>query len=362
MGKKKKEENKNLPTSKCPDNTAFKQQRIPAWTPTLTPESVLSSFFLIGIFCLAVGISWIVATTNVKEVWITYSDNPDCSNCTKLRENSSNSEKPCSCFVSFSLGEKMQGDVFLYYGLSNFFQNHRRYVTSRYDAQLLGRNVTTKQNIEKNSYCAPFSAYNNGTPMAPCGAIANSLFNDTIMLIYYPDSRSIIQVPLLKTGNTWWSDKNVRFGNPKPKDDIVQAFAGSAKPPYWQKPAYALDPLDPNNNGYVNDDLINWMRVAALPSFRKLYRRVSRVMVDSQDFSDGLPAGNYSFIIAYNFPVSKFGGKKHVILSTLSWCGGSNIFLGIAYTVTGAAIIITAFIMLAVHLKKRKPKKTFSLR
>ncbi|KAG8590725.1 hypothetical protein GDO81_006866 [Engystomops pustulosus] len=194
--------------------------------------------------------------------------------------------------------------------------------------------------------------------MAPCGAIANSLFNDTISLVYHLDARSFIPVPLLRTGNTWWSDKNVKFSNPKPKDNLVQAFAGSARPPYWQKPPYDLDPQDPNNNGYINDDFINWMRVAALPNFRKLYRRVARL----QEFSDGLPAGNYSIFIDYNFPVSKFGGKKHAILSTLSWCGGNNMFLGIAYTVTGAAIILTAFAMLAVHLKKQKPKKTFSVR
>ncbi|XP_073440470.1 cell cycle control protein 50C-like [Dendrobates tinctorius] len=358
MGKKKKEENENIPTSKCPDNTAFKQQRIPAWKPTLTPESVLSSFFIIGLFCLAVGISWIVATINVKEIWITYSDYSDCSRCTKERENSSNSETPCSCFVNFSVKENIQGDVFMYYGLSNFFQNHRRYVISRFDTQLLGRNVTTKENIQGGGYCAPFSVYNNGTPMAPCGAIANSMFNDTIALIYHKDLTNIKPVPMLKTGNTWWSDKNVKFSNPKPKDDLVQAFAGSARPPYWQKPAYALDP-DPNNNGYKNDDFINWMRVAAFPFFRKLYRRLSRI----DEFTDGLPAGNYSFVIDYNFPVSRFGGKKHVILSTLSWCGGKNMFLGIAYTVTGAAIVLTAFVMLGVHLKKRKkPKKPFAVR
>ncbi|XP_044143723.1 cell cycle control protein 50C-like [Bufo gargarizans] len=352
MGKKKKEETEKAPVSKCPDNSAFKQQRIPAWRLTLTPQIVLSSFFIIGLFCLSVGICWIVATSNVKEIWITYSDH--CSNCSQLLEKSSNSNS-CKCTVTFSVKEKIQGEVFLYYGLSNFFQNNRRYVISRFDTQLLGRNVTTE---EIGGYCAPFSVYNNGTPMAPCGAIANSMFNDTITLVYQPNSTSEIPVPLLKTGNTWWSDKNVKFSNPKPKDDLVQAFSGSARPPYWQKPAYALDPLDPNNNGYINDDFINWMRVAAFPNFRKLYRRISRI----QQFSDGLPPGNYTFVIENNFPVSKFGGKKHVILSTLSWCGGSNMFLGIAYTVTGAAIVLTAFAMLAVHLKKRKPKKKFSVR
>ncbi|CAJ0916624.1 unnamed protein product, partial [Ranitomeya imitator] len=222
------------------------------------------------------------------------------------------------------------------------------------------KNVSGKtlSKIQGGGYCAPFSVYENGTPMAPCGAIANSMFNDTIILVYHPDSSSIIHVPMLKTGNTWWSDKNVKFSNPKPKDNLVQAFAGSARPPYWQKPAYALD-ADPNNNGYKNDDFINWMRVAAFPFFRKLYRRLSRV----EAFTDGLPAGNYSFVIDYNFPVSMFGGKKHVILSTLSWCGGNNMFLGIAYTVTGAAIVLTAFVMLGVHLKKRKkPKRPFAVR
>lgn len=29
----------------------------------------------------------------------------------------------------------------MYYGLQNFYQNHRRYMISRSDAQLLGRNV-----------------------------------------------------------------------------------------------------------------------------------------------------------------------------------------------------------------------------
>ncbi|XP_073440490.1 cell cycle control protein 50C-like isoform X1 [Dendrobates tinctorius] len=220
------------------------------------------------------------------------------------------------------------------------------------------RDKVIHQNIQGGGYCAPFSVYNNGTPMAPCGAIANSMFNDTIALIYHKDLTNIKPVPMWKTGNTWWSDKNVKFSNPKPKDDLVQAFAGSARPPYWQKPAYALDP-DPNNNGYKNDDFINWMRVAAFPFFRKLYRRLSRI----DEFTDGLPAGNYSFVIDYNFPVSRFGGKKHVILSTLSWCGGKNMFLGIAYTVTGAAIVLTAFLMLGVHLKKRKkPKKPFAVR
>ncbi|NXW64156.1 CC50C protein, partial [Eurystomus gularis] len=331
--------------SRCPDNSAFKQQKLPAWKPQLNIATVLSSFFLTGAFCLSVGVCLILSANSVREIQINYSDK--CSDCSKLRENSSNWNKECHCSVNFTLKEDILGDVFMYYGLENFYQNHRRYMISRSDAQLLGRNA----NIQK--YCAPFATYRNGTPMAPCGAIANSMFNDTIDLSYNINS-SIIQVPLLNTGNSWWTDKNVKFRNPK-SHNLSSAFAGTARPPYWHKPVYLLDEKDKRNNGYVNDDFIVWMRVSAFATFRNLYRRVRRV----GQFADGLPAGNYTFHIAYNFPVTKFKGRKHVILSTVVWSGGSNPFLGIAYVVSGTAATLTGFVITAIHLKLRKKRTYF---
>ena len=62
----------------------------------------------------------------------------------------------------------------MYYGLTNYYQNHRRYVKSRDDDQLLGRLSDTP-----SSDCHPFDKDpdKNNQPIAPCGAIANSLFN-----------------------------------------------------------------------------------------------------------------------------------------------------------------------------------------
>lgn len=73
--------------------------------------------------------------------------------------------------------------------------------------------------------------------------------------------------------------------------------AGTAKPAYWRKPVYQLDPSDTYNNGFINDDFIVWMREAAFPNFKKLYGILDRRI---EQFRDGLPAGNYSVSISYS--------------------------------------------------------------
>lgn len=67
--------------------------------------------------------------------------------------------------------------MYIYYGLSNFYQNHRRYVKSRDDHQLLGSLG------DVSNECDPFARYPDPAnpsvtkQVVPCGAIANSLFN-----------------------------------------------------------------------------------------------------------------------------------------------------------------------------------------
>lgn len=103
------------------------------------------------------------------------------------------------------------------------------------------------------------------------------------------------RVPLLRTGIAWPSDKQIKFKNPK--GDLKTAFEKFAKPINWKKPVYELDSEDESNNGFQNEDLIVWMRTAALPTFRKLYRRVDH---DVKGYTQGLKKGEYILLVNYS--------------------------------------------------------------
>lgn len=133
--------------------------------------------------------------------------------------------------------------------------------------------------------------------IAPCGAIANSLFNDTFQIEWFNTSRSKFSpVPLLRTGIAWATDKGAKFRNPKGKN-LKDAFRGYEKPFNWQKNVWELDEKD-ENNGYMNEAFIVWMRTAALPTFRKLYARIKHS--SDPDYHKYLPRGQYKVTITYS--------------------------------------------------------------
>ncbi|EDQ91228.1 uncharacterized protein MONBRDRAFT_23428 [Monosiga brevicollis MX1] len=279
-----------------PRNTKFKQQKLPAWKPVLTPKTVLPNVLIIGIIFIAVGAALLAGSNSVKEqVW-------DYTECVSTTDLNGSEYLRCTCTVNVELTEGFGTDeTFIYYGLEEFYQNHRAYVRSRWDAQL--RSVTA----QGASDCDPLNTAPNGNYYAPCGLVANSLFND----------------------------RETKFQNPPHADGDLcgsEAFdpTRSEKLPNWPVPAcqlgssmadaatYFAQSTEFNSSGlgYENEDLIVWMRTAALPDFRKLYRRV--VNTDLQD-------GQYQIDIDYNFPVRNFEGKKKVILSTISWSGPSSL-------------------------------------
>jgi len=338
------------PLARRPDNSAFKQQRLPAWSPMLTASTVLPFFYCMSVLCMLLGVWLLITVQSTQELKVDYTSAGTCDKCFEKRKNVSNTFMPCNCTVVISIDKAFKGNVYFYYGLINFHQNLRRYMDSRDDAQMVGR----KSNLKNpSSYCTPFRV-NSDKPIAPCGAVANSIFNDSFTLMYHsPDGTT--HVPLHRKGITWYTDENIKFRNPTAENQtLAQVFEGTVQPPYWRKPVYDLAPHDPSNNGFINEDLIVWMREAAFPNFKKLYGIVNRAR---EPFVDGLPAGNYSVEISYNFPVQYFRGRKEVVLSTVTWFGGQNRFLPIAYLVTSGLILLLAVILTVVWWKFGKNGK-----
>lgn len=54
--------------SRLPDNTAVKQQQLPAYRLQLSAKEILSGFFATGVFCLGIGIILLLSAKSIKEI------------------------------------------------------------------------------------------------------------------------------------------------------------------------------------------------------------------------------------------------------------------------------------------------------
>ncbi|ABN65750.2 predicted protein [Scheffersomyces stipitis CBS 6054] len=357
----------NIHKSRKPPNTAFRQQRLKAWQPILTPSSVIPFLFVLAVIFAPLGIAILHTTYSVQLLTVNYSKCHQLANSsfesvpnkyTSYHFNSNNKDPGFkwrivnstedenssdfyqTCEIQFDLPTDLKPPLFLYYKLTNFFQNHRKYVDS-YDLGQLGGKAVSSDDV--TDACKPLKHRGSGDSQKliyPCGLIANSYFNDTISspVLLNTKSNSINQTYLTSdVGISWPSDRDHKFKkttyNP---DDIVP-------PPNWDK-------MFPNGYNESNlpdlstwEHLHNWMRTAGLPSFYKLY---------GKNTTDTMSSGSYQISIDLHYPVTVFGGSKSIVITTNSIFGGRNMSLGVIYIIVAVIALVLAVAFLLQHLIK----------
>jgi len=363
---------------KRPANTAFKQQRLKAWQPILTPKTVLPTLLIIGIIFAPIGALLIIGSNKVTEITIDYTGcdqlNPASSQQDaesslvtvpnynyRLRSSeshaqfsppqyafisaSSNNSSP-QCIVHFDIPFNVTPTVLFYYKLTNFFQNHRRYVQS-YDPKQLNGEHRTVDNL-KNGNCKPV-ATSGDKVIYPCGLIANSVFNDTFsnLTLLNPPSGASSTYNFTEKGIAWPGEAK------KYSQTLAYNLSEIIPPPNWAARFpnnYTTD--QPPPNFHDDEHFQNWMRTAGLPTFTKLYGRNDQ---------DDLIQGRYEIIIDMNYPVRSYSGTKSIVISTVSWIGGKNPFLGWAYVAASALFVALSVAGTIRHVMKPRRLGDMSL-
>ncbi|OVA09467.1 Protein of unknown function DUF284 [Macleaya cordata] len=299
----------------------FTQQSLPACKPILTPAWVITTFLSLGVILIPLGLVALRASQSVVEIVDRYDNDcipmPHRSNKVAYIQDESIS-KNCTRVLKV-VHKRMKAPIYIYYQLDNYYQNHRRYVKSRSDPQLL-----YGLKYKDISSCKPEES-NNNQPIVPCGLIAWSLFNDTYTFVH-----RTMELKVNRKNIAWKSDRDHKFGKDVyPFNFQNGTLIGGGK----------LNPTVPLSD---QEDLIVWMRTAALPSFRKLYGRIE----------EDLEAEDLIVVhLVNNYNTYTFGGKKKLVLSTSSWLGGKNDFLGFAYIAVGSSCIFICVVFLLVHVK-----------
>ncbi|KAK8887045.1 hypothetical protein M9Y10_038081 [Tritrichomonas musculus] len=281
-------------------NSKFLQQRLPACRPILTPFISVIFYLCVCVVSLGLGLGYYFGNANVWELSIRYDD--QCEN-----------RNPC--VINFEVEEDIENrELFIYYELTRVYQDNFMFTSSKSWAQLEGEYATGKS-IKK---CVPCREDENG-PIAPCGTVPLSLFNDTYSF---------------SSGFPQFTDQGIAI--PSVLKIYKQTNEKYESPNAWLR----NNPMFPG--GQLNERFINWIQTAAFPKFRKLWAKT--------DGKVSLRKGSYRVTIANNYPVASFKGSKSLIIAETSFSGGHSMFMAWFFIAICVASGLMAVVVFLLHL------------
>ena len=290
-------------------DSKFKQQRIAACRPFLTPCAAAIIYAVFSLVSLIVGLVYFLESKNIYEQIIPYPD--DC---------------PEKCTVSLTVSTDISGPIYIYYQIEGLYQNNFLYGSSKSWSQLTGDGYKKEGDLDTCSpkiLADPSNSTFSGNVLVPCGAVPNSVFNDTFT-----------------------------FSAPFPEildsDISLQSFRDLFKAPnsaYDNDVHWLSETLFPGNQ--TNERFINWVQISPFSTFRKLWGKTTSDSV--------LRAGEYSINIANNYPVDSFDGKKSLIVAQVKWLGGKNHFFGVFFLVLCGISAVLAILFFVLYTTRALP-------
>lgn len=239
-------------------------------------------------------------------------------------------EKPTygkECIVEMRIEMEMKLPLFVYYEITNFYQNHQIFKTSFSREQQSGK--------YESSYdeCEPLERF-QGKIIYPCGLLPNAVFSDKIIASVSNENGDTDLVPgnlfsgysdslksWQKEGIAWKTDleglKNMDVNSERFRSTFIRKGQEQQKIIDQTKDEDIMLPLP------KDEDLVVWQRISPWTNFRKLYRRI--FVINDEKKSMSLKKGDViRFKIKNYFRVDGKKQTKSIVLSTKSWIRGNK--------------------------------------
>lgn len=309
-------------TSRKPSASAFSQQTLPDWSPTIGEREWIQIYYFLASLMFILGSVLCAEYVQHREWSYVYDgENADFTEC---QITSANKGKICQ--IGFNFDEDVSGPLYVYYGLTNFHQNNRRYTKSVMTDMLTGSTVIDEDSADL--YCYPLQ-YNGTRMLYPCGLQANTYFNDGFVvshattlsseldkdgITFDAEDSKFTQVDgfmyasytagqtcqdVLGTGVTesdcgTYTDSGTSYYYYYPNSDTYQ---------YLHETFPQINPL----RGVTDESFVVWMRLSSFANFRKQIGKID---------TDVNAGESLQFAVANNFDVSSFSGSKSLIITT----------------------------------------------